>query len=307
MKALVTGGAGFIGSHTVDKMLARGWEVVVLDNLSTGLRTNVAAGVKLIEMDILDNQLLDLFSQEKFDYVVHLAAQTAVPYSIGHPDIDCQVNLLGLVNVLEACRKTGVKRVVFASSAAVYGDAANLPITEESELKPGSFYGLTKCTGEKYLTLYSQLHQLDYVAFRYANVYGERQGDGGEGGVVSIFTRKIHQDQPICIYGDGGQTRDFIYVGDVAEANCQALTAQVTANRVYNISSQTQTSINELVAILTEAAGKQINKTYTSAREGDIYHSILSNRAALTGIHWRPQMPLVEGLGRTYRYLHKTI
>lgn len=306
MKALVTGGAGFIGSHTVDKMVARGWEVVVLDNLSTGLRTNIPAGVNLVEMDILDNGLLDLFSQEKFDYVVHLAAQTSVPFSITHPDIDCQVNMRGLVNVLEACRKTGVKRVVFASSAAVYGDADSLPIREEVELKPGSFYGLTKCTGEKYLALYSQIHQLDYVVLRYANVYGERQGDGGEGGVVSIFTRKIHQDQPICIYGDGGQTRDFIYVGDVAEANCQALTARVTAKRVYNISSQTQTSINDLIAILTKAAGKQINKMYTAVREGDIYHSILSNDAARRGMHWQPQMPLVEGLGRTYHYLNKT-
>ncbi len=306
MKALVTGGAGFIGSHTVDKMLTRGWEVVVLDNLSTGLRTNIAAGVRLIEMDILDSQLLDLFSKEKFDCVVHLAAQTSVPYSINHPGIDCQVNMLGLVNVLEACRKTGVKRVVFASSAAVYGDADILPITEESELKPGSFYGLTKCTGEKYLALYSQIHQLDYVALRYANVYGERQGDGGEGGVVSIFTRKIHQNETICIFGDGGQTRDFIYVGDVAEANCQALMAQTPANRVYNISSQTQTSVNDLVAILAEAAGKQIDKMYAPAREGDIYHSILSNRAALTSIQWHPQMPLDEGLGRTYRYLNKS-
>lgn len=308
MKVLVTGGAGFIGSHTVEKMLARGWEVVVLDNLSTGLRTNVAAGVRLIEIDILDQRLLDLFSTEKFDCVVHLAAQTAVPYSIDHPDIDCQVNLLGLVNVLEACRKTAVQRVVFASSAAVYGNAADLPIVEETSLRPGSFYGLTKCTGEKYLELYNQIHNIDYVVLRYANVYGERQGDGGEGGVVSIFTRKLYQDESIYIFGDGGQTRDFIYVGDVAEANCQALIAPRTAaNRVYNISTQTQTSVNELADLLAHAAEKSVYKNYMPAREGDIYHSMLSNHAAVANIGWKPAMPLAEGLNRTYHSLRKTL
>lgn len=307
MKALVTGGAGFIGSHTVDKMLDKGWEVVVLDNLSTGLRANVADGVKFVKMDILDVELLNVFSQERFDCVVHLAAQTSVPYSVDHPDIDCQVNLLGMVNVLEACRKTGVKRVVFASSAAVYGDADCLPIVEEAHLKPGSFYGLTKYTGEKYLALYSQIHQLDYVVLRYANVYGERQGDGGEGGVVSIFTRKLHQNQPICIFGDGGQTRDFIYVGDVAEANCQALMAHTRVNRVYNISSQTQTSVNDLIAILAAVADKPIDRSYLPPREGDIYHSTLSNRAALAGIGWQPYMPLPEGLRRTYHALNKAM
>lgn len=306
MKALVTGGAGFIGSHTVEKLLDKGWDVVVIDNLSTGLRDNVDARAKFIELDIVDSKLSNIFAQEKFDYVVHLAAQTAVPYSIDHPDIDCKVNLLGLVNVLEACRHTSVKRVVFASSAAVYGDVDSLPITEECALKPMSFYGLTKLTSEKYLALYNQIHGVSYVAFRYANVYGERQGDGGEGGVVSIFTRKISLDQPVHIFGDGGQTRDFIYVGDVAEANCQALTApQVAANRVYNISTQTQTSVNDLVELLAAAAGKQVDKMHAPARDGDIYHSMLSNQAAVEGLYWRPQMLLAEGLSRTYHSLKK--
>ena len=306
VKVLVTGGAGFIGSHSVDKMIDRGWEVVILDNLSTGLRANVNAGARLVEMDVLDNTLIESFSQEKFDCVLHLAAQTAVPYSIDHPDVDCQVNLLGLVNLLEACRKTGVKRVVAASSAAVYGDATSLPITEDMELKPGSFYGLTKCTSEKYLALYRQIYQLEYVALRYANVYGDRQGDGGEGGVVSIFTRKIAQDQPIYIFGDGGQTRDFIYVGDVAEANCQALTAPMSAvNRVYNISTQTQTSVNDLAALLTQAAAKPAKTNYLPAREGDIYHSTLSNKRAVTILGWKPVMPLPDGLKQTYHFLQK--
>lgn len=306
MKVLVTGGAGFIGSHTAEKLLDKGWEVVVLDNLSTGLRDHVDSRARFIELDVLDSKLSSLFMQERFDYVIHLAAQTAVPYSIDHPDIDCRVNLLGLVNVLEACRHTSVKRVIFASSAAVYGEVDSLPITEDCTLKPASFYGLTKLTSEKYLDLYSQIHGVNYIAFRYANVYGERQGDGGEGGVVSIFTRRICSDQPVSIFGDGGQTRDFIYVGDVAEANCQALTApQLAANRVYNISTQTQTSVSDLVEILAAAAGKQVDQKHAPARDGDIYHSMLSNKAAVEGLSWRPQMLLSEGLGRTYRSLKK--
>lgn len=308
LKVVVTGGAGFIGSHTVDKMIDRGWEVVIIDNLSTGLRANVNIGARLVQMDILDNTLVELFSREKFDCVLHLAAQTAVPYSIEHPDIDCQVNLLGLVNVMEACRKTGVKRVAIASSAAVYGDAASLPITEDMELKPGSFYGLTKCTSEKYLALYSQIYHIDYVALRYANVYGERQGDGGEGGVVSIFTRKIAEEQPMYVFGDGGQTRDFIYVGDVAEANCQALTAPLSAvNRVYNVSTQTQTSVNDLAALLNKAAAKSAKPNYLPARDGDIYHSTLSNKAAVTLLGWKPAMPLADGLGRTYHSIKEKL
>ncbi|MBP2635104.1 MAG: UDP-glucose 4-epimerase [Firmicutes bacterium] len=306
MKVLVTGGAGFIGSHTVDKMIDKGWEVVVIDNLSSGLKANVHAKARLIVIDILDNKVLDIFSQEKFDAVLHLAAQTSVPYSIEHPDVDCQVNLLGLVNIMEACRKTGVKRVVFPSSAAVYGDADNIPITEDAELKPESFYGLSKCTSERYLALYRQIYQLEYVALRYANVYGERQGDGGEGGVVSIFTRKIAEDQPIHIFGDGGQTRDFIYVGDVAEANCQALAAPLSvANRVYNVSTQTQTSVNTLTDWLSKAAGKTVTPNYLPPREGDIYHSALSNQAAVTRLGWKPQIPLADGLRQTYHFLRK--
>lgn len=306
MKILVTGGAGFIGSHTVDRMIDKGWEVVVIDNLSSGLKANVHAKARLVVMDILDNKVLDIFSQERFDAVLHLAAQTSVPYSIEHPDVDCQVNLLGLVNIMEACRKTGVKRVVFPSSAAVYGDADSIPIAEDAELKPESFYGLTKCTSERYLALYQQIYQLEYVALRYANVYGERQGDGGEGGVVSIFTRKIAEDQPICIFGDGGQTRDFIYVGDVAEANCQALTAPLpVVNRVYNVSTQTQTSVNTLTDLLSQAAGKTVIPNYLPSREGDIYHSALSNQAAVTLLGWKPQIPLADGLLQTYHFLRK--
>ncbi len=303
MKVLVTGGAGFIGSHVVDKLLRENCQVIVLDDLSTGLSSNIDKAAGFIEMDIRSDKLLDIFAAEKFDYVIHLAAQTMVPKSLEAPDFDCQVNIAGTVNVLEACRKTGVRRVVFASSAAVYGDAVSIPIEEQVITKPTSFYGLSKLVVEKYLAMYKEIYGLDYVVLRYANVYGERQGDGGEGGVISIFARKIHCGQPLLIFGDGGQTRDFIYAGDVATANYQAMVTTGHANTVYNISTQTETSVNNLAELLATVAGKDVEKVYSQSREGDIYRSSLSNVQACNNLQWQPVMPLYDGLYRTYHSL----
>lgn len=302
MKVLITGGAGFIGSHLVDNLLARNWQVVVLDNLSTGLREHIAPGVRLIQLDIASDDLLPVFQQEGFDYVVHLAAQSGVPRSLAEPDYDCQVNILGTVRVLDACRKTGVKRVVFASSAAVYGNTEELPIVETCATMPESFYALSKVTGEQYFSMYQQLFGLEYVILRYANVYGPRQGDAGEGGVVSIFTKKIAHDEPLVIFGDGGQTRDFVYVGDVAEANYKALVTP-HPNQVYNVSTQVRISVNTVADLLARAAGKTVDKRYAPAREGDIYHSALANRMAVAKLYWQPEVALAEGLTVTYRAL----
>lgn len=302
MKVLVTGGAGFIGSHVVEKLIAENCHVVVLDNLSTGLREHIPAGVAFVEMDIRSGDLLALFEQEKFDAVIHLAAQTMVPVSLDKPDFDCDVNVLGTVNVLEACRKTGVKRIAFASSAAVYGDAGSVPIVETEQTAPASFYGLSKLVVEKYLQLYHQVFGLEYVALRYANVFGERQGDGGEGGVISIFTRKVSKGEALTVFGDGGQTRDFIYVGDVAAANYQALVTE-NVNRIYNISTQQETSVNDLINTLENIHGAAIEKVYTAPREGDIYRSALSNQDATTLLGWQPKMGLYEGLERTFHSL----
>ncbi|BBB93298.1 MAG TPA: NAD-dependent epimerase/dehydratase family protein [Methylomusa anaerophila] len=301
MKVLVTGGAGFIGSHVIDILLSKGCQVVIIDNLSTGLRENINNRAKFIEMDILSDQILNVFQQEKFDHVIHLAAQTTVAYSLEHPDEDCNINIAGTVQILEACRKTQVRRVVFASSAAVYGDTTQLPITENAPIQPSSFYGLSKWTVECYLSLYHRFYGLNYAALRFANVYGERQGDRGEGGVISIFIRKIQQNEPVNIFGDGGQTRDFIYAGDVAEAIYLALiNPQMCLNRVYNISTQTQTSVNTLVEILSQASGKTVKKVYGPPRDGDIYHSMLDNSAALYNLGWKPKLSLAAGLHRTY-------
>lgn len=301
MKVLVTGGAGFIGSHLVEKLSEENCQVMVLDNLHTGLRENVPAGVALVELNVCDPQLLPLFETEKFDAVVHLAGQTMVNVSIDDPHYDAQVNIQGTVNVLEACRKTEVKRIVFASTAAVYGDIDEVPIQETFAARPTSFYGLSKLTVENYLQLYHQLYGLDYVALRFANVYGERQGDGGEGGVISIFTKRVARGEAIAIYGDGGQTRDFIYAGDVATGIWQALRTE-KANAVYNLSTQTEVSINHMVALLAQISGKSIQPDYGPVRAGDIYRSILANDRAVAGLAWKPVVSLKEGLTRTYRY-----
>ena len=301
MKILVTGGAGFIGSHLTRKLLSQGCEVVALDNLSTGLRENMPAGAELIEMDICDPQLVEVFSEQQFDMVVHLAGQTMVDASIRDPQADQEINIGGTVNLLEAARKSKVRRIVFASTAAAYGDADQLPIKESTPVNPQSFYGLSKVTVEHYLDLYQRFFGLEYVVLRFSNVYGERQGDGGEGGVISIFTKRIAADQPITIYGDGEQTRDFIYAGDVAAGIWGALqTASV--NMVCNLSTQTEVSLNELVGILMNVAGRKIKPVYGVDRAGDIKHSMLSNARARKYFDWKPMTSLEDGLQRTYTY-----
>ncbi|WP_378956322.1 NAD-dependent epimerase/dehydratase family protein [Pelosinus sp. sgz500959] len=302
MKVLVTGGAGFIGSHVVEKLIQENCQVVIVDNLSTGLMENIHKEANFIKMDIRSPELLELFLEEKFDYVIHLAAQTMVHKSLELPGYDCDVNVLGTVNLLEACRKTTVKRIVFSSTAAVYGDVTMLPVLETSPTVPTSFYGLSKLTCEKYLALYKKVYGLDYVVLRYANVYGERQGDGGEGGVISIFTRKIHQGEPVTIFGDGSQTRDFIYVGDIATANYQSLLT-VHSGDIYNVSTQTEIDVNTLIDSMGKVSSKAVTKIYSQPRDGDIYKSSLSNAAAKQQLNWQPSMPLLDGLARTYQSL----
>lgn len=301
MKVLVTGGAGFIGSHLVRKLLAEGCEVVVIDNLSTGLRSNLPEGCAFFEMDINDAALGDFFAGQAFDKVVHLAGQTMVDVSIKEPQTDAANNIGGTINVLEAARKNHVQRVIFASTAAAYGDVENLPIKESMPVNPQSFYGLSKVTVEKYLSMYWQFYGLEYVILRFANVYGERQGDGGEGGVISIFAKRVAEGKEITIYGDGEQTRDFIYAGDVASGIWGALHTK-EPNAIYNLSTQTEVSLKELVGILMNVAGRKIRPVFGPARVGDIYRSMLSNGRAKKYLAWEPVMPLENGLSRTYAH-----
>lgn len=305
MKVLVTGGAGFIGSHIVDQLLAEGHQVVVVDDLSTGSLDNVNPQASFVRLSVLDGELLGLFAREKFDAALHLAAQTIVGSSLEHPDIDARVNVLGTLQVLEGCRQHGVERIIFASSAAVYGDVAELPVPEEAPGQPASFYGLSKLTAERYIQMYHALYGLNYLILRYANVYGERQGDRGEGGVVSIFAGCLCRNNRLNIYGDGGQTRDFVYVGDVAAANVAAVTTPQT-NRILNISSQTETSVNELASLFAEIAGEAACPVYHPVRSGDILRSTLRNREACAALDWQPRIGLREGLERTYKALRRT-
>ena len=247
MKILVTGGAGFIGSHLVRQLMEAGDEVISLDNLSTGLRENLPENARLEVMDTHDDKVEDLFREEHFDAVVHLAAQTLVSDSMVDPENDMYQNIAGTVHILECCRKYSVKRVIFSSSAATYGDVDEkaLPLPETLPQEPLSFYGLTKMTVEKYLALYHLAYDLHYVVLRFANVYGERQGDGGEGGVISIFAKRLAKGEGITIFGNGKQTRDFVYAGDIAKGIRLALTTE-NADTCYNLSTQTETSLMSL-------------------------------------------------------------
>lgn len=294
MKVLVTGGAGFIGSHIVDLLLQQQLEVVVVDDLSSGRREHVSPAARFVCADICAAEMGELFREENFAAVIHQAAQTMVTKSIDDPAADSRINVQGTVNLLEACRQTGVGRFIFASTAAVYGDTADLPLQETSRINPKSFYGLSKWTAENYIQMFSDYYGIQYSILRYANVFGERQGDGGEGGVVSIFSRAIQAGQGLCIHGDGEQTRDFIYVKDVAAANAAALRA--TGNGVYNISTRRETSVNRLAELLSAAVGIVPDLTYGPTREGDIFRSMLDNSHARKCLGWNPGYSVGEGL-----------
>ena len=306
MKILVTGGAGFIGSHLLQLLQGQqGVEVVVYDNLSSGRREHVPKGIRLVEGDVRDAEgLANLFASEAFDSVVHLAAQTMVPYSLSHPEEDCQINLLGLINILECCRKYAVKHIVFSSSAAVYGDNLNIPLHEEEKPMPTSAYGITKMASEHYLRMYHDLYGLNTTVLRFANVYGERQGAGGEGGVVSIFCKLLAAGQGVTVFGNGEQTRDFVYAGDIAEALWRG--SQLEGHHVINISTQKETSVNQLLAAFKQAVGREFPVQYAAIREGDIFRSVLANGRCVELLGFCPAMNLQEGVARTYAdYLQK--
>ena len=306
MKILVTGGAGFIGSHLLQLLLGQqGVEVFVYDNLSSGCREHVPQGVHLVEGDVRDEaRLARLFASEGFDAVVHLAAQTMVPYSLSHPEEDCQINLLGIINVLECCRKFAVKHVVFSSSAAVYGDNLNIPLHEDEKPLPTSAYGITKMASEHYMRMYHDLYGLNTTVLRFANVYGERQGAGGEGGVVSIFCKLLAAGQGVTVFGNGEQARDFVYAGDIAEALWRA--SKLDGPNVINISTQKETSVNQLLAAFKESVGREFPVHYGPIREGDIFRSVLANERCVALLGFWPSMNLQEGVARTFAdYLQK--
>jgi UDP-glucose 4-epimerase len=300
MNILVTGGAGFIGSNITDFLLGIGYEVVIVDNLSTGKEEFINKKAIFYKKDITDDDLYEIFEKEKPDFVVHQAAQIDIQKSIKNPVFDTKVNILGTVNLLECCRKSGVKKIVYASSAAVYGDPEYLPVDEKHKVAPISYYGISKHTPEHYFEVYCKLYGLEYTILRYANVYGIRQDPKGEGGVISIFIDKMLKGERPVIFGDGNQTRDFIYVKDIAKANILAL--EKGDNEIINISTNKVTTINELVDKMNKFMEEPQKPIYKEPRKGDILNSYLDNKKALEVLGWEPEYQLEQGLKETIEY-----
>ncbi len=306
-RALITGGAGFIGSTVADALLADGWAVTVLDNLSSGKREQVPAKARLVQADIRSAEAGDAIRDGGFDLVCHLAAQIDVRKSVADPAYDVDVNIGGSVKLMQAVKESGRKtRMIFASTGgAVYGDFVQPPNIEDYPKDPESPYGIAKFATELYLAYYARIHQLDYVALRFANVYGPRQDPHGEAGVVAIFCGRIRDGKALTVFGDGGQTRDYVFVGDVARAHVLAANhAGIPAGKVdaraFNLGTGVETSVVDLARTLMKAAGKEVPLDHQPARAGEQRRSSVSIGKAKAGLGWTPQVPLQEGLRRTY-------
>jgi UDP-glucose 4-epimerase len=297
MRALVTGGAGFIGSHLVDALLARGDQVHVVDNLSTGSRENLASGAKLHELDIRDEALEQLAEQLRTEVVFHLAAQADVGTSVERPAFDADVNVVGTVRVLEAARVTNARVVFTSSGGAIYGECQR-PAREDDDPQPLSPYAASKLAGEGYLATWNRLYGAGHVTCRLANVYGPRQQPTLEGGVIAIFLDRLRDGKETEIFGDGNQTRDFVYVGDVVEALLAA--AASPAGVVYNIGSGVATTVGELHRLCAETAGAQQEPRFGAARPGGLRHSVIDPSRAARELDWRARTTLVAGLAETW-------
>lgn len=299
MKILVTGGAGFIGSNVADHLVSAGHEVHALDDLSTGFRENVSEGITLHELDIRSEGASDLVFGGGFDIVCHHAAQMDVRRSVREPLFDADVNILGTLNILEACRKAGVGRVVYASTGgAVYGEPANLPVNETHSIDPICHYGISKHTVEHYLFLYRYLYGLDYVVLRYPNVYGPRQNPHGEAGVTAIFTLAYLTGNPPRINGDGLQLRDYVHVRDIARANLMAMDLERTdiSGKIFNLGWGNGRSVLELDRIIRECVGTDLEPTFGPHLPEEIRQISLDGSLAASVLGWRPTIPFENGL-----------
>lgn len=297
MKTLVTGGAGFIGSHIVDILVAEGHDVSVVDNLVTGKRQNLNPNARFHEVDVRASALRDVLEAERPEVVFHEAAQMSVKVSTDRPVYDADVNVMGLLNLLESCVATGVRKVVFASSGATYGNPTYLPMDEDHQQLPGAPYGITKMVTEHYLRYYAQDHGLAFSSLRYGNVYGPRQDAHGEAGVVAIFTTQLLEGRTPTIHWDGEQVRDYVHVRDVARANLAALTAG--DNRIYCIGTGTGTSVNQLYRLLTELLEVDREANRSDRRAGDLRAAYFNIDRARQELGWAPQVALRDGLAET--------
>jgi len=295
VRAVVTGGAGFIGSHVVEALLARGDEVTVVDDLSNGKRENVPAGRRLLETDIHDG-VSRIFDEARPELCVHLAAQVDVRVSVERPDHDASVNVLGTIAVLEAAREHETQVVFSSTGGAIYGECDE-PAGEDAERRPLAPYGVSKLAGEEYLAAYNRLYGARHVALRYGNVYGPRQDPHGEAGVVAIFLGRLAAGEPARIFGDGSQTRDYVYAGDVARAT---LAAAGHEGGVFNVGTGIETSVVELYELCRRVAGSAVEAEQAPARLGELQRSVLDVSRAERELGWRPEVPLEDGLRRTW-------
>ncbi len=301
MRILVTGGAGFIGSHVAERLLGLGHPVVVLDNLSTGREENIPAGAEFIKGDITDSQLVsELMGDTRFDVVNHHAAQMDIRSSVKDPAFDARVNILGTLNLLQSPIKAGVRKFMFASTGgAIYGEQETFPADEDHPTRPVSPYGISKLTCEKYLFYYQVQYGLQTVIMRYANIYGPRQNPFGEAGVVAIFSHKLTRGEQVIINGDGLQTRDYVYVGDVVTANLLAL--DNAGSITFNVGTGIETDVVTLYRHLAEAAGTDFPAHHGPAKPGEQRRSVISPEFAHASLGWTPEVPLDEGLAITFR------
>jgi UDP-glucose 4-epimerase len=301
MKILVTGGAGFIGSHVVGAYLAAGHEVLVVDNLCTGKRENLNPKTRFHELDILDPKTAELIRAERPDVLNHHAAQMDVRRSVADPLFDARTNILGTISLLEAARHAGVRKVLFVSSGgAAYGEQETFPAPETHPTWPVSPYGVSKRSGELYCHFYQAEYGMPFVAFRYAYVYGPRQDPHGEAGVVAIFSGRMLRGEPVTVNGDGKQTRDYVYVGDVARMSLLALERDATGP--VNIGTGRETDVNELAAMMLEVSGSHSEVRHGPAKGGEQRRSVIDIRRAAEVFGWRPEVSLRDGLARTVEF-----
>ncbi len=304
MKVLVTGGAGFIGSHLADRLLTDGHEVVILDDLSTGNVDHLHPAARFYQMDVQSPWLDELFKIERPEAVLHQAAQASVRRSVEDPGFDARVNVLGTVTLLQASVRHGVRRFLFASTGgALYGDADVIPTPEDYPTLPVSPYGASKLAAEVYLRTFHALHGLSYAALRYANVYGPRQDPHGEAGVVAIFTQRLLSAETARINGDGKQTRDFVYVGDVAEANARAVTSDAVGS--FNVGTGVETDINRIFQLLKRLSGNNQPEVHGPPMAGEQRRSVIDARKLEKVMGWRPRTSLEAGLDATVRYFRE--
>ena len=308
-KVLVTGGAGFIGSHVAEAYLQRGDRVWVVDDLSSGKLANLVPGIEFVRMDIGDPDLDRLFADVGgFDVVNHHAAQIDVRKSVMDPAADARINIVGLLNVLQCALRHHAARVIFVSSGGVvYGEPDVRPTPETAPKAPLSPYGVTKLSAEYYLNYYRRVHGLEYAAVRYSNVYGPRQDPHGEAGVVALFSERLYEGRGLTVYGNGEQTRDYVFVGDVVGANLALTDAALPSGegidaRGFNVGTGEETTVNQLAAVMMDVAGRRVDVSYAPARPGELQNSSLNN-TRLRSLGWAPATSLREGLRRTYEYI----